>query len=213
MKIRDFYLEELQELTQNLHSDTKNTLNHYYTLYVDKKMDEGMSRRAVTEEMADPKLVSKRWILYEKLDGLKGQKKKKGSYKLIKEAMDQELISKSFLIGAVLTFILKSALFPALIIALGVVFSAHFGIFIASVIQFNKLWSSALLILLFICLILLVSLRYWRKFYTYFVEDLINRAISCSNLKDFSNENFVFKDDKKVPRYGKGEHVDFMIRE
>jgi hypothetical protein len=37
MKIRDFYLEELQELTQNLHSDTKNTLNHYYTLYVDKK--------------------------------------------------------------------------------------------------------------------------------------------------------------------------------
>ena len=54
-----------------------------------------MSRRAVTEEMADRSLYQndgscmKNWMVS------KGQKKKR-AYKLIKEAMDQELISKAF---------------------------------------------------------------------------------------------------------------------
>ncbi|HBN86345.1 MAG TPA: hypothetical protein DDZ89_21180 [Clostridiales bacterium] len=216
MEQRDHYLDELKGLTQDLYKDYQNTLDHYYTQYVDGKMKEGMSRRQVIEGMATPDLVAKRWRLYEKMDRLKGVKKK-GAWPLIKEAREQQLLAPKYYYGGIGMLLLKIITFPfvlLLIFGATLLVNPAIGTFVVSTILINKPGVIFFAMAAFAFFILYGCGRYAMKFVGYFLEDMIDRTIASANLKDFSKERYIIQvDEPKSKRLKKEESVDYIIRE
>lgn len=216
MEGRDNYLEELESLTQDLYKDYQNSLHHYYEQYVKNKMKEGLSRYEVTSGMADPKSVAERWKIYEKLDRLKGIKKN-GAGQYIKMAMEQQLLASKYYIGGLMSVILKTVTFPfILFIILGATLLVNpaIGTFFVSTVLVDKPELMVLFLVAFITFILYVTVKYALKFKDYFIEEMIDRTISGCDLKDFSKERYIKKEDRKVVKLSeKKESVDFVIRE
>jgi hypothetical protein len=216
MELRDYYFEELKGLTSDLYKDYQNKLQHYYELYVQGKMEEGMSRREVLEGMASPDKVSQRWHLYAKLDGLKGVKKK-GAWTLLGEAREQGLLLPKYYYGGLGVMIVKIVTFPLLLLLIFgamVLVNPAIGTFVVSTIISDNPGVMLIAMLAFVLFLLYGSIRYALKFVSYFLEDMIDRTVSGADLKDFSKERYTISIPKpKNKRTGKDESIDRMIRE